>query len=76
MMKTKNEVIRIIPQCSKMIVTQFNTQVKVFHSDNGCEFVNQTLVDFFKENDILYQTTCSYTRQQNGIAKQKKLPHS
>ena len=25
---------------SKMIATQFNTQVKVFHFDNGHEFVN------------------------------------
>ena len=63
LLKSKNDVLHVIPQFSKMIVTQFNTQVKVFHSDSGYEFVNQSLVDFFKENGILHHTTCKYTSQ-------------
>ena len=43
----------------------------MFHSDNGREFVNQPLVDFFKQHGILHQTTCVYTPQQNGIAERK-----
>ena len=68
--KSKNDVRHIIPQFSKMIATQFNTQVKAFHFDNGREFVNQSLVDLFKENRILHQTH-TYMPQQNDIAKRK-----
>ena len=38
--KSKNDILHAISKFSKMIVTQFNSQVKVFLSDNGCEFVN------------------------------------
>ena len=54
-----------------MVITQFNTRVKVFHSGNGCEFVNRSLVILFQENGILHQTTCAYTPQHNSIAKHK-----
>ena len=54
-----------------MVVTQFNTQVKVFHFDNGHEFVNWSLDTLFQENGILHQTTCAYTPQQNDIAERK-----
>ena len=53
-----------------MIITQFNTQVKVFHYNNGCEFVNQSLADLFKEHEILHQT-CTYAPQQNSTVERK-----
>ena len=40
LLKSKHDVLHVFPQFSKMVVTQFNAQVKVFHSDNGREFVN------------------------------------
>ena len=70
-MKSKSDVIHVIPQFCKMIIIQFHTQVQVFHSDNGREFVNQSLSNFFLEHGILHQTTCSYTPQQNGVAERK-----
>lgn len=51
--------------------SQFNAQVKVFYSNNGREFVNQSISTLFKENGILHQITCTYTPQQNGIAERK-----
>jgi transposase InsO family protein len=71
LLKSKHEVLDVIPKFSKMIITQFNTQVKVFHSDNGREFKNQSLAKFFEENGILHQTSCTYTPQQNGTAERK-----
>lgn len=71
LMKAKSDVVHVIPQFSKMILTQFHTQVQVFHSDNGREFVNQSLENFFTSHGILHQTTCVYTPQQNGIAERK-----
>ena len=71
LMKSKSDVLHIIPQFYNMILTQFNTKVKVFHSDNGREFVNQSLAVFMTQHGILHQTTCVYTPQQNGIAERK-----
>lgn len=71
LLKSKGEVGHVIPKFSKMIETQFHTQVKVIHSDNGREFVNQTLGNFFSTHGILHQTTCAYTPQQNGVAERK-----
>ena len=68
---SKNDVLHVIPQFSKMIATQFNTQVKVFHFDNGHEFVNQSFANLFKENGIPHQTTCTYKPQQNDITERK-----
>ena len=53
LLKSKNDVIHDIPQFSNLIATQFHTRVQVFHSDNGCEFVNQSLANLFKEHGIL-----------------------
>ena len=50
---------------------KFNTRVKVFHSNNGRESVNQTLVDLFKENEVLHQTTCTYMPQRNDLIEHK-----
>ena len=71
LLKSKHDVLHVIPQFSKMVITQFNTWVKVFHSDNGREFVNRSLATLFQENEILHQTTYAYTPQQNGIAERK-----
>ncbi|GJZ59848.1 putative RNA-directed DNA polymerase [Tanacetum coccineum] len=40
-------------------------------SDNGTEFVNKKLNDFFNDLGIIQQTSCVYTPQQNGIAERK-----
>ena len=63
LLKSKHDVLHVIPQFSKMVITQFNMQVKVFHSDNGPEFANRSLATLFQENGILHQTTCVYTPQ-------------
>ncbi|KAL4579132.1 hypothetical protein LXL04_015268 [Taraxacum kok-saghyz] len=42
-----------------------------FRSDNGSEFVNNTVNQFFKDKGIIHQTTTMYTPQQNGIAERK-----
>ena len=64
-------MLPVIPQFSKMVITQFNSHVKVFHSDNGCEFVNRSLATLFQENGILHQKTCVYTPQKNGVVARK-----
>jgi hypothetical protein len=54
-----------------MIQTQFQTQIKLVRTDNGTEYFNNILGDYFKKHGIIHQSSCSDTPQQNRIAKRK-----
>jgi len=54
-----------------MIVTQFNTHIKVIRSDNGGEYFKTKLIEFMNSKAILHQTTCPYSPQQNGVVERK-----
>ena len=43
----------------------------LFCFDNGKEYFNEHLGNFFEEKGILHQSTCPDTPQQNGIAERK-----
>ncbi|GJV57940.1 ribonuclease H-like domain-containing protein [Tanacetum coccineum] len=65
MLKGKDDVYDSILSFVQMISNQFETNIKVFRSDNRTEFVNNRLQSFFNAKGILHQTTCVYTPQQN-----------
>ena len=55
-----------------MVENQFQTKISILRSDNGIEFYNDCLGDFFLiEKGILHQSTCKNTPQQNGIVERK-----
>lgn len=54
-----------------MIKTQFNANLKVFHTDNGTAYFNSILDNYFLSNGILHTSSCAGTSQQNGIAERK-----
>ncbi|RDX62233.1 hypothetical protein CR513_59459, partial [Mucuna pruriens] len=56
-----------------MIQIQFSTKMKVLRFDNNDEFVSQILQFYFQDHGIIYQTTCLYTPQQNGVAERKNF---
>jgi transposase InsO family protein len=53
------------------VENQYNAKIKVFRLDNGTEFINQNFINFFKEREILHQTSCVYTPKQNGVLERK-----
>ncbi|GJW06676.1 putative RNA-directed DNA polymerase [Tanacetum coccineum] len=71
MLKTKDEVFQMFVSFNTLVLTQFDKKVKIVRSDNGTEFTNHKMSEFFNEMGILHQTTCAYTPQQNGIAERK-----
>ena len=70
-LKHKSEVFDRFVSFLKLIQTQFHTSIKTLRSDNGREFVNNTMTQFCKEKGIIHQTSCAYTPEQNGVAERK-----
>ncbi|GJS39297.1 putative RNA-directed DNA polymerase [Tanacetum coccineum] len=71
LIKSKDEVSHFIIVFCNLIENQFKRKIKVFRSDNGTEFVNQSVSKLCSDKGIIHQTSYVYTPQQNGIAERK-----
>nr|KAJ0198242.1 hypothetical protein LSAT_V11C700347490 [Lactuca sativa] len=54
-----------------MIETQFGKRIKRIRCDNGGEFTSNKMKDFYSREGILFETTCPYIPQQNGVVERK-----
>lgn len=52
-----------------MIQTQYKTNIQILRSDNGGEFVNTSMKQFFQAKGMIHQTTCPRHSEQNSIAE-------
>ena len=71
LLKDKSEAPNAFMSFYAMIKNQFNTSIKVLHSDNDTEYFNRTLNDFLQTHGIIHRSSCVHTPQQNGIAERK-----
>nr|GEW85224.1 retrovirus-related Pol polyprotein from transposon TNT 1-94 [Tanacetum cinerariifolium] len=55
----------------KRIENQNDIKVKQLRTDNGTEFKNSTLVNFYDEKGISQNLSSPYTPEQNGVAERK-----
>ena len=70
-MKDKSDVAKVFQNFYTFVRTQFNTSIKVLRSNNAKEYMSTTFKEFLDHQGIHHQTSCPYTPQQNGVAKQK-----
>ncbi|GJS62783.1 retrovirus-related pol polyprotein from transposon TNT 1-94 [Tanacetum coccineum] len=54
-----------------MIQVRLNATVRNIRTDNGTEFVNQTLRSYYEEVRISHQTSVARTPQQNDVVKRR-----
>jgi hypothetical protein len=54
-----------------MVETQYEKRVKILRSDNDTKYTNKSMQDFLRSEDIIHQTTCVNTSEQNGVAERK-----
>ncbi|GKB04642.1 retrovirus-related pol polyprotein from transposon TNT 1-94 [Tanacetum coccineum] len=66
-LRTKDEAPEAIIKCIKNIQVRLNATIRNVRTDNGTEFVNQTLHEFYENVGISYQTSVARTPQQNDI---------
>jgi len=67
-LKQKSEVGKILENFVVFIHTQFEAAIKVIKSDNGTKFF---MTNFFISKEIIHQTSCVNTPQQNSIVERK-----
>ncbi|GJY08513.1 retrovirus-related pol polyprotein from transposon TNT 1-94, partial [Tanacetum coccineum] len=71
-LRSKDEAPEAIIKCIKNIQVRLNAIVRNVRTDNGTEFVNQTLREFYENVSISHETSVARTPQQNGLMQDKK----
>ncbi|GKA04993.1 retrovirus-related pol polyprotein from transposon TNT 1-94 [Tanacetum coccineum] len=67
----RDEAPDAIIKCIKNIQVHLNATVRNVRTDNGTEFVNQTLRDFYENVSISHQTSVARTPQQNDVVERR-----
>ncbi|GJX97190.1 retrovirus-related pol polyprotein from transposon TNT 1-94 [Tanacetum coccineum] len=74
--RTKDEAPEAIIKCIKNIQVHLNATVCNIRTDNGTEFFNLTLREFYENVSISHQTFVARTPQQNGVVERyNKTPY-
>ncbi|CAL2274238.1 unnamed protein product [Prunus armeniaca] len=69
LMKHKHETQALLKTFFAYVDTQFHLKVQQIRVDNGGEFFSMR--NFFSDHGIIYQHSCVYTPQQNGVVERK-----
>ncbi|GJY92676.1 retrovirus-related pol polyprotein from transposon TNT 1-94 [Tanacetum coccineum] len=69
---SKDEAFNFIIKFLKMIQVRLNAIVRNICTNNGTEFVNQTLRDYYEHVGISHETSVARTPQQNGVVERKE----
>ncbi|GKC54684.1 retrovirus-related pol polyprotein from transposon TNT 1-94 [Tanacetum coccineum] len=70
-LKTKDKASATIIKCIKNIQVHLNATFRNVRTDNGTEFVNQTLCEFYENVGISHQTSVAGTPQQNVVVERR-----
>ncbi|GKE10538.1 retrovirus-related pol polyprotein from transposon TNT 1-94 [Tanacetum coccineum] len=69
--RSKDEAPDASIKCIKNIQVRLNATVRNVRTDNGTEFFNQTLRNFYENVGISPQTSVARTPQQNSVVKRR-----
>ncbi|GJV36782.1 retrovirus-related pol polyprotein from transposon TNT 1-94, partial [Tanacetum coccineum] len=69
--RSKDEAPEAIIKCIKDIQVCLNATVCNVRTDNGTEFVNETLREFYENVGISYQTSVARIPQQNSVVERR-----
>ncbi|GJW20298.1 putative ribonuclease H-like domain-containing protein [Tanacetum coccineum] len=68
---SKDEAPDFIIKLLKMIQVRLNTPVRNIRTDNGIDFVNQTLCSYYESVGISHETSVARYPQQTGVVKRQ-----
>ena len=70
-MKERSEILSILTSFVNEIKTQFGKTIKILRSDNAKEYFSSAISSFLSTQDILHQSSCPHTPQQNDIKEEQ-----
>ncbi|GJS33563.1 retrovirus-related pol polyprotein from transposon TNT 1-94 [Tanacetum coccineum] len=70
-LRSKDETSTVVIKFLKQIQVGLNKIVRFIRIDNGTEFVNKTLYEYYESVGIFHQKTVPRTPQQNGVVERR-----
>ncbi|GJX46615.1 retrovirus-related pol polyprotein from transposon TNT 1-94 [Tanacetum coccineum] len=70
-LRSKDEALAFIINFLKMIQVRLKETVRRIRTDNGTEFVNQTLREYYEKVGISHETSVARSPQQNGVVERR-----
>ncbi|GJV79663.1 retrovirus-related pol polyprotein from transposon TNT 1-94 [Tanacetum coccineum] len=70
-LRSKDETPYFVIKFLKQIKVGLNKTVRYIRTDNGTEFVNKVLTEYYESVSIFHQKSVSRTPQQNGVVKRQ-----
>nr|GFB74154.1 retrovirus-related Pol polyprotein from transposon TNT 1-94 [Tanacetum cinerariifolium] len=70
-LRSKDETPDFIIKFLKMIHVRLKVPVRRIRTNNGTEFVNQTLREYYEEVGISHETSVARSPQQNGVVERR-----
>ncbi|GJT58683.1 gag-pol polyprotein [Tanacetum coccineum] len=67
----RSDFLTTFKEFRALVKTQHSTVMKCFRCDLGGEYTSNDFVGLLKSDGTLYQTSCTDTPQQNGVAERK-----
>ncbi|GJR96356.1 retrovirus-related pol polyprotein from transposon TNT 1-94 [Tanacetum coccineum] len=70
-LRSKDEAPDFIIKFLKMIQVRLKVPVRRIKTDNGTEFVNHTLREYYEKVGISHETSVAHSPQQNGVVERR-----
>nr|GFB29370.1 retrovirus-related Pol polyprotein from transposon TNT 1-94 [Tanacetum cinerariifolium] len=70
-LRTKDETPKVIKNFLKKIFVRLQAPVIIVRTDNGTEFKNHVLKEYFDSVGITHETSAAKTPQQNGVVERR-----
>nr|GEY78333.1 retrovirus-related Pol polyprotein from transposon TNT 1-94 [Tanacetum cinerariifolium] len=70
-LRSKDETPEVVIKFITQIQVGLNKTVRYVCTDNGTEFVNHTMTEYYERIDIFHQKTVPRTPQQNGVVERR-----
>ena len=71
LMQSKDRVLEAFINFQNYVSNHFNAKIKILRSDNGGEYTSNAFKQHLAKYEMIHQTSCPYTPQQNGVAERK-----
>nr|GEU55775.1 retrovirus-related Pol polyprotein from transposon TNT 1-94 [Tanacetum cinerariifolium] len=70
-LRSKDEAPNFIIKFLKMIQVRLKVPVRHIRTDNGTEYVNQALREYYEQDGISHETSVAHSPQQNGVVERR-----